>query len=303
MNIVERRKAAYQPASEYIKHCYKIPNNIPTLPLGDEPFTALWRKKYSACGLHRQGEIRGRRVLELLADGFGLDPYGFAWQNADGLSLGITETLAGGIPVISTESHGDFCNMEALVNGRREASDLPPTVNAFTIVARAGSIFRHRIILLNYAPYSNIPASFLGLSREEWLARSHRLRLRHECAHYEMLRLFGDMENHALDEIAADAMGQIAAFGNVDADRQRLFFGLTRGGDICKGRLSFYCGTVLPEERRDIYRAVDRVLDSIADEVNRLLGTGASEFEILKSLAGRSIADRLTEQSVLQNPV
>ena len=187
--------------------------------------------------------------------------------------------------------------MEALVNGRRAASELPPTVNAFTIVARAGSIFRHRIILLNYAPYSNIPASFLGLSRKEWLTRSHALRLRHECAHYETLRLFGDMENHALDEIAADAMGQIAAFGNVDADRQRLFFGLTRGEDICKGRLSFYCGTVLPEECRNIYRAVDRVLDSIADEVNGLLGTGASEFEILKSLAGRSIADRLTEQS------
>lgn len=303
MNILKRRKAAYQPASEYVKHCYKIPNNIPALPLGDEPFAALWLEKYSDCGLHRQEDLRGRRVLDLLTEGFGLDAYGFAWQNADGLSLGIAETLAGRIPVISTENHGDFRNMEALVNGRREASELPPTVNAFTIVARAGSIFRHRIILLNYAPYSNIPASFLGLSREEWLARSHKLRLRHECAHYETLRLFGYMENHALDEIAADAMGQIAAFGTVDADRQRLFFGLTRGEDICKGRLSFYCGTVLPEERRDIYRAVDRVLDRVADEVNGLLGTGASEFEILKSLAGRSIADRLTEQSVWQNPV
>jgi len=108
MNIVKRRKAAYQPASEYVKHCYKIPNNIPALPLGDEPFAALWREKYSACGLHRQEDLRGRRVLDLLTEGFGLDAYGFAWQNADGISFGIAETLADGSPSSPRKTMGIF---------------------------------------------------------------------------------------------------------------------------------------------------------------------------------------------------
>lgn len=102
------------------------------------------------------------------------------------------------------------------------------------------------------------------------------------------------MRNHALDEILADALGQIAAFGDFDADRQRLFFGLEKGRDICTGRLSYYCQKVALKERPKVYAGVNEVLDEVAEELKEMLARKAADREILLSLAGRSIAGRLT---------
>ena len=287
MDVDKRSVTEYQSAADYLKHFYEISDALPELPLADEPFISTWTR--SASGV----EPRGREALDFLVDGLGLPIDDFRWNNVDALQLGFIQTLAGRLPLITTASHTDFRSMEALVNGRGEALALPATVNAFTIQARAMQIRRHRLILLNRAPYSNIPANALGFAEDEWLARSQRLRLRHECAHYETLRLFGGMANHALDEIAADALGQLAAFGNFDADRQRLFFGLERGRGVCHGRLSFYCQTVCPEERETVYRSVDRLLDDTAAELGRLIRLGATELELLKFLVGTSILERL----------
>ena len=125
----------------------------------------------------------------------------------------------------------------------------------------------------------------MNLSVKEWLEKSYQIRLRHESAHYETLRLLGGMKNHALDEILADCFGQIAAFGEFSAPRQRIFFGLTKGGSYCDGRLSFYCQKVLPTELPKIYRAVDEYLD----EVELMARNAANEFELFKVLASRAI--------------
>ena len=271
----------YISAAEYLRHSYEIPAELPERPLADESFAATWR------------EASGGAVLDFLADEFGLPAFMFPWEDRKALKISFAETLGGRLPSVATASHKDFRQMEALLNARTEALELPPTVNAFTLEARAKAIFRHRVLLLNSAPYSNIPAEKLGLPNQEWLERSHRLRLRHECVHYETLRLFGGMKNHAFDEILADGMGQIAAFGSFDADRQRIFFGLKRGGDACTGRLSFYCQNVRPEERAAIYRAVDTVLDDVADEMNGRLARKESDAKLLFALAGTSLAERL----------
>ncbi|MBP5199588.1 MAG: hypothetical protein J6Z82_02920 [Schwartzia sp.] len=268
-------------SSEYLRHRYEIPETLPDLPLSDESFAAEWR------------EASGAGVLDFLAEGLGLPAFDFSWENRDALKIAFAKTLGGQLPTVATESHADFRRMEALLNARAEAAELSPTVNAFAFEARAKRIYRHRVLLLNYAPYSNIPSEAMGLSQGEWLERSHRLRLRHEGAHYETLRLFGGMRNHALDEILADGMGQIAAFGSFDADRQRIFFGLTRGGDTCTGRLSFYCQNVRPEERAEVYRTVDAALDDVAGEINERLKRKEGDAALLLALAGRSLAERL----------
>lgn len=268
-----------QSADEYLRHSYKIPQNLPKLPLPDEPFVSKWQT------------AKGRGALDFLADGLGLSVFKFTWREMESVEISFANTLGGALPLIDTSCHEDFCAMEAAVNGRAQLRELPLTVNAFTIEARALPIFRHRLILLNRAPYSNISAEKMGLSIEDWLERSHRLRLRHECAHYETLRLLGDMENHALDEIIADGLGQIAAFGNFDAERQRLFFGIKKGQDICDGRLSFYCQKVSPNQRQKIYRAIDKALETVSEELNELISNGRGEAEILTTLAGRSIAE------------
>lgn len=271
-----------QSAAEYLGHAYAIPANLPPIPLPDEAFASRWQ------------ETRGREVKDFLTDRLKLPAYDFMWWETESLSISFAHTLGGRLPVICTGSHEDFRAMDAVLNGREEERELPLTVNAFTIEARAEPIHRHRLILLNRAPYSNVPAEALGLSAEDWLERSQRLRLRHECAHYETLRLLGGMRNHALDEILADALGQIAAFGNFDADRQRLFFGLEKGNDTCTGRLAYYCQRVALKERPKVYARVNEVLDEVAGELKVMLARKATDREILVSLAGKSIAGRLS---------
>ena len=287
-------------ADTYLSHCYAIPETPSVLPLADEAFASVWK------------ESEGVAAREFLAEIVGRDIASFPLRQEETLRIFFAKTLGGRLPVIVPGNRDDFLRVEALLNGREDLADFPVTVNAFTMQARAKNIRNHRVILLGQAPYSNVPANLLGLDEEEWIERSCRLRFAHECAHYETLRLFGGMQNHALDEIVADAMGQLEAFGNFSAARQRLFFGLEQGTGRCTGRLSFYCRNVLPWERTEVYRAVDATLDFLEDRIYRfltenkkrtetkeslssaktLLSDKKSKYELLSDLAGTSIAER-----------
>lgn len=169
--------AQRQTAAEYLQHVYRIPEKHPPFPLSDETFVADWQ------------EISGRDVLDFFAGRLSLPTFAFRWENEDALRLSFVRTLGGRLSVISTGNHEDFRAIDALMNGMKEKRELPLTVNAFTIEARADKISHHRLLLLNHAPYSNVPATKLGLTEEDWLERSYRLCLAHECAHYETLRL------------------------------------------------------------------------------------------------------------------
>ena len=243
-------------AQEYLSHCYKLPKVFPTLPLPNENFVKQWK------------EIDGAPVLNFFNKKLNLNTGNFTWQNISAVKIYFAQTFGGKLPVIETANHEDFLNMETLLNGKNICGNYPLTVNAFTISAKNKKIFQHRLILLNRAPYSNIPAEKLNLREDEWLKISHKLRLRHEAAHYEILRILGGMKNYALDEVLADALGQIAAFGNFSPARQKLFFGLQ--GNKCNGRLSFYCQKVIPAEREIVYLSVDKFLDAVAEKINAL---------------------------------
>ena len=286
---------------EYLSHSYSVPEMPSVLPLPAETFVASWK------------EAEGKEALDFLTEITGRSNKIVPLKDKDALRIFLKETLGGPIPVITTENQKDFRSVEALLNGRNVLSDFPITVNAFTLVARADKISGHRVILLGQAPYSNVPAQQLGLEEGVWLERSFRLRIAHECAHYETLRLFGDMQNHALDEIVADAIGQIAAFGDFSAERQRLFFGLEKGTGRCTGRLSYYCRGVLPWEKETVYRSVDAVLDDLEEQIKsfltekskclsgdngktyplrNLLADKAIKYELLSVLSGTSIAEK-----------
>lgn len=258
-------------AEEYLTHCYKV-TELPALPLAEEKFISDWQK------------AEKNASIEFLENLYGTK-FDFNWCNTDAIKISFVQTLAGKLPAIYTENHDDFVALSSFLSGKSEIKKLPVTVNAFTIPVKIRGN-RHRMILLNKAPYSNISADKLNLNSEDWIEKSKKIRCRHESAHYETLRFFGGMKNHALDEILADTLGQIAAFGNFSANRQRLFFGLN--GSECTGRLQFYCQKVSPEDREKIYKAVDAVLDKIESEI-----AGCTELEIFCKIAGKSIADRL----------
>ena len=104
-----------------------------------------------------------------------------------------------------------------------------------------------------------------------------------------ILRIFGGMKNHALDEILADSLGQIAAFGNFSAERQRLFFGLH--GDKCTGRLEFYTKKIKSEEISEVYRVVNSVLEKISVEIEKLLTADNFDLPIFEFIACKSLLE------------
>ena len=264
-------------ADEYLRHVYTEPEEPWQLPLPDEAYLPAWKDA------DKQG------ILDVLRERFSIEVDSFPWTQPDTVRLLFIQTLAGRLPVIRTGAHEDFCNLAAMLNGVGTAVDYPPTINACMMQARHERIYHHRILLMNDAPYSNVSAERLGLTSAEWLERSAALRLRHECAHYETLRLFGGMQNHALDEIVADTMGQIAAFGDFSAERQRIFFGLARGGGQCDGRLNFYTQRVFAGERSEIYRLTDQRLDVLEPEIRQAQAQKADDYELLRLLATRTL--------------
>jgi uncharacterized short protein YbdD (DUF466 family) len=104
----------------------------------------------------------------------------------------------------------------------------------------------HRAILLSDGYYSAIPPEDIGLKPADWLQKSFVLRRAHECAHYYTLRAYGFMNNALKDELIADAMGIIEAFGEYRADFFLRFVGLENYPEYREGgRLQNY----LPKDR------------------------------------------------------
>jgi hypothetical protein len=136
------------------------------------------------------------------------------------------------------------------------------------LAASHRDLYQDRFILLSDGPYSAVPAAALGLSDEAWREASLLIRRDHECAHYLTRRLFGSMQDHALDELIADYRGVTAAAGAFRADWFLRFLGLEdfprfRPG----GRLEVYRGK--PPLSDGAFRALQGVVKAAAENVER----------------------------------
>lgn len=129
-------------------------------------------------------------------------------------------------------------------------------------------LYQDRFILLSDGPYSAVPAAALGLTEEAWREASLRIRRDHECAHYLTRRLFGSMQDHALDELIADYCGITAAAGAFRADWFLRFLGLEGFPSFRPGgRLEVYRGT--PPLSDGSFRALQAVVKAAAENVER----------------------------------
>lgn len=210
-------------------------------------------------------------------------------EREDLLSLHIEESIAGAIPVLVARNRNDFVLLVRALTARNEPEAVPEAMGACLVkglvnwervgaerrrfeaglrsMGRAASeeewaaemavrirprkeLWQDRLILLSDGPYSAVPAAEVGLDPATWRERSLALRLAHECFHCLTLRRHGRMRSHLLDELLADYVGSLAAFGSYDAGRALRFLGLS-GSEVAApsapgGRWEIYRGA-LPE--------------------------------------------------------
>ena len=198
----------------------------------------------------RQGEVDPERRV----------PLGF--ERADLLSLHVEESIAGAIPVLTARHRNDFVRLVRVLTARNEPEPVPEAMGACLVKGlvnwdRVGAerrrfqeslqpggraateeewaaemasrirpqkeLWQDRLILLSDGPYSAVPAAEVGLDPATWRERSLALRLAHECFHCLTLRRHGRIRSHLLDELLADYVGSLAAFGSYDAKRALRF--------------------------------------------------------------------------------
>ncbi|MGE5244850.1 MAG: DUF7005 family protein [Betaproteobacteria bacterium] len=196
----------------------------------------------------------------------------------DSVDLRIVATIAGRVPVIVAGERDDFVTLVRAFSERNEPAPVPDAMGACIVTglnnwsrirayrarweeeqgeaateeAWAGEfqrliphkpLYQDRFIILSRGPYSAIAAADAGLSGAEWLERSLAIRREHELTHYFTQRVFGVMRKNAFDELIADFVGLVRAFGEYRADLALRFVGLEafprfRPG----GRLEVYRG-------------------------------------------------------------
>lgn len=182
---------------------------------------------------------------------------GLPLLDPEGIELRMQATAAGRIPVVSVNNRTDFEHiLQALLN-RNEPMDIPQSMGAVMVAGYNNweridqhrrrwqhsappntwddefkrlipqkALYQDRFIVVSAGPYSNVVASDLILGDEEWRRLSVEIRIVHECTHYAMKRIYGQMRNNLQDEIIADAMGLVSATGTFRSDWFLRFMGL-----------------------------------------------------------------------------
>lgn len=183
-----------------------------------------------------------------------------------GDSLTYEETPAGVVTVITLARREDFVTFLRIMANRSEEVVIPDTQGAsiidgvinwrkierhmegfsdsdykeeFRRFTSDRSNFKDALIVLSVGPYSAIPAEKIGISDDEWITLSQKIRKYHECTHFICRRLYPDKKDAIWDELVADAVGIAAAFGKIDIGMEKKFLGID-GNSYIGGRLENY---------------------------------------------------------------
>ena len=213
------------------------------------------------------------------------------------LKLFLYASIAGKIPVLVVENRNDFKAIIHALSCRNEPKPIPdsmgaamiqginnwdrlrtfqrnwqnqPTQTAFTKtdLSNNKAFYQDKIIVLSKIPYSNVSAEMMGLTPNDWLNKSLKIRLEHECAHYFTLRHFGKMANNMHDELLADYMGICGVLPHYKSDWFLKFIGLEAYPNFrSDGRLKNYLGK--PSLSTAACKVLQTILKKASDNLER----------------------------------
>ena len=187
-----------------------------------------------------------------------------------GDSLSVAETPAGKAEILYLENREDFEHAFRALAHRCEPAEIPASVGATTIrgLINWEKIHNHEkeylqsggndwnlefrrftaekanyldsLILLSSGDYSNVSAEAAGIPAGEWKEKSVTIRKYHELTHFICRALYPDDVDAIRDEVIADLIGLVAAFGDYDVHLAETFLGIEGETFREGGRLSYY---------------------------------------------------------------
>ncbi len=203
---------------------------------------------------------------------------GIEFRDPDGLHIQVCPTMGGAVPVVTAADRADFVALVQAFTERNEPAAVPDAMGAclvrglnnwsrvadhrraweakpeasrgtetwaeeFSRLAAEKPLYQDRLVILSSGPYSAVEADAAGLDDRDWLARSIVIRREHEFTHYFTYRVFGSIRSHVFDELVADFVGLVNAFGRYDAGLALRFLGLESFPAIRPdGRIGVYRG-------------------------------------------------------------
>lgn len=165
-------------------------------------------------------------------------------------------TPAGEVEIIYLADRDDFVHAYQALAYRCEPVDIPRSTGAVTLLGLNNiekvraldvpvsladkSAYKDVVILLSRGPYSNVSAKSICMEEELWLEKSFLIRKNHELTHFMSRKLFPQNKEEIRDEVLADMVGILSAFGHYDTHLARLFLGIESEVYRQGGRLQNY---------------------------------------------------------------
>ena len=197
------------------------------------------------------------------------------FKEPDAVSACIYDSFAGRIPVIVIGNDDDFEHFLINALHKGEWTDEIKKQGASFVFGK-----KNRFIVLSKKPYSNVPASDVGLSEEEWREKSMILRREHECTHYYTRRYYGSARQNLHDELIADFFGIYEAFGRYEA---RFF------SEFIRKRITIYTADMTDTERQQLLGIADKCAAFLEDWSKGTVFKGLSRPERVDYLCGIGI--------------
>ena len=136
--------------------------------------------------------------------------------------------------------------------------------------------YRDYLIILSSGAYSAVSAEDAGkaldtpITEATWREKSVLIRKYHELTHFICRKLYPDHKEAIRDEIIADAIGLVAAFGDYAPQLAKLFLGLEKDEYREGGRLQNYYGD---EEPAAVQSRARQLIDAVAAFLPEKCGT------------------------------
>lgn len=232
-----------------------------------------------------------------------MDRPDFSFSDEDTLS--IVNTPAGEAEILYLNHREDFVHAYRALAYRCEPVEIPDSVGAIAIrglinwekinrhheeyLASGGedwngefreftsekSNYLGEIILLSSGYYSNVSPEKVGLPAQEWKEKSLTIRKYHELTHFICRKVYPNDIEPIRDEVIADMIGLLQAFGEYDTQLAKIFLGIEGETYRAGGRLAHYAkddlDSAIAKAGNDISTCAELVRDKKTENVFDLI--------------------------------